>query len=624
MSLSPGGDSRPIFWLPNPFTAAAVGSVWETDSPDVPDIHAEAFSELQQMVAQRRSGIRDRCALLYGSPGSGKTHLIRRLRFALQQPAGPGQPAQPPSVFSWVRMQTSPAMMWRHLRRSLAADLVLRDAAGYRQIDHLLARSAAEIEAVETRDLSVVLEQLAAKRYQRDARAWLLGDRLPDSVLQMLGIASNDAEDESIEDESRRIIRDLAHLLQPIPLVICLDQLEALQAYPGDKAGLFAIGNLMAALHDELSNAVVVGCIQTGLLQELDMNLSEAARDRYRPLPLQPLKPDQIRALVLARLNAQPETARNRPSRASEFWPIEIARLETLAAAAEGVTPRKIIFECDQMFRAMQGRPATVKSAENFLDEEYRSRFAQAQREITRDTSSIVLSDGLPRILHLFGVKVHRKEIPRWMDHLAETPAGARVGVVVANDGPQRIWRKLERIAREWEPRRNRLVIYRDSLNPLSSTAIRSHERLAELEKRGATVVSPSREALAALDAARRLLADADSGDLALGGDSIGAATVEDWIRQHFPETLNPLIRPISEQSPETAAAVEGKTNQLLRDIIAQIAEQKIARVSDLAGVLNRSTQEIEACVRENPDSFGLAGGPETVVFERVPAEGGT
>jgi len=618
MSRSPGAASRPMFWLPNPFTGAAVGSVWETDSVDVPGIHADAFNELLQMVDQRRRGVRDRCALLYGSPGSGKTHLIRRLRFALQHPD------QAPSVFSWARMQTSPAMMWRHLRRCLAADLVLRDPSGHRQIDLLLARSAADIESVGTRDLSVVLEHLAARRYQRDARAWLVGDRLPDSVLQTLGIAPNEAEDESFEDESRRIIRDLAQLLQPMPLVICLDQLEALQAYPGDKTGLFAIGNLMAALHDEMPNAVVVGCVQTGLIDELEINLSRAARDRYRTVPLQPLRSEQIRALVLARLNTQPEVARARPADGSEFWPIEIARLEKLAASAEGVTPRKIIFECDQMFRTIQGKPAGVKSPENFLDEEYRSRFAQAQRDITADTSTGVLSDGMPRIFHLFGIKVHRKEIPRWMDHLAETPEGVRVGVVVANDGSHQIWRKLDRIAREWNPQQQRLVICRDSLNPLSPAAIRSQERLSELERRGATFVSPSREALAALDAARKLLADADSGDLALQGDSIGLATVEDWIRQHFPETLNPLVQAVSEKTPETAASTAGSdTNRLLRDMIAQIAEHKIAAVSDLARLLNRSTQEIEDCARENPDSFGLAGGAETVVFERVPAEAG-
>jgi len=66
-----------------------------------------------------------------------------------------------------------------------------------------------------------------------------------------------------------RVVRDIAALLRPVPLVLCLDQLEALQSYPGDKTGLFAIGNLMAALHDELPNAVVIGCVQTGLIDEL-------------------------------------------------------------------------------------------------------------------------------------------------------------------------------------------------------------------------------------------------------------------------------------------------------------------------------------------------------------------
>src|SRR5260370_35340227 len=112
MSPSHSGGSPP-FWLPNPFTDSAVGSVWEPESADVPGIHADVFADLLEMVARRRSGLRDRCALLDGKAGSGQTHLIRRLLLSLQDMN------RPPSVFSWIRMQTSPARMWRHLRRTL-------------------------------------------------------------------------------------------------------------------------------------------------------------------------------------------------------------------------------------------------------------------------------------------------------------------------------------------------------------------------------------------------------------------------------------------------------------------------------------------------------------------------
>jgi hypothetical protein len=122
----------------------------------------------------------------------------------------------------------------------------------------------------------------------------------------------------------------------------------------------------------------------------------------------------------------------------------------------------------------------------------------------------------------------------------------------------------------------------------------------------------------------RRLLADAESGDLAFGGDSVSTAGVEEWIRQQMPETLGRLIKETYE-APAGAGTtvVEPPVNELFRDLVAHMAEQKVAAVKDLAQLLNRSVQEIEACVRENPESFVLAAGAEAVVFERIPVESG-
>jgi hypothetical protein len=91
-----------------------------------------------------------------------------------------------------------------------------------------------------------------------------------------------------------------------------------------------------------------------------------------------------------------------------------------------------------------------------------------------------------------------------------------------------------------------------------------------------------------------------------------------------MPETLSRLI---DEICPAPAAAgvpvIERPANALLRDVAAYMADQKVMTVMELAQLLNRGSQEIEDCVRENPDSFGFAGGAEAVVFERVPVESG-
>ncbi len=96
--------------VPNPFADAAVGTVWETPVADVEEIHAGVFAELLRVVDERLEGRHDRCLLLYGQAGSGKTHLLRRLRLHLAARAEPFIP------FSWIWMGTSPGMMWRYLR----------------------------------------------------------------------------------------------------------------------------------------------------------------------------------------------------------------------------------------------------------------------------------------------------------------------------------------------------------------------------------------------------------------------------------------------------------------------------------------------------------------------------
>ncbi len=193
-SESDNGSIR-LSQIPNPFTGSAVGSVWDSEGVDEPSIHSTVFEHLRDMVAASCNGVKDRCVILYGNAGSGKTHLMRRLRLRLQTPDAGCRAA-----FSWIRMQTSPAMMWRHLRRQIVNDLCSEDFGGRRQIDELLAENHSKIDGVKSRSLATVLEHLAHRRNQRDARAWLAGERLPDAALAALGLPVDEGDEEAFED----------------------------------------------------------------------------------------------------------------------------------------------------------------------------------------------------------------------------------------------------------------------------------------------------------------------------------------------------------------------------------------------------------------------------------------
>mgnify|MGYP000515980803 CR=1 FL=1 len=594
--------------IPNPFARGVVRSAWEKDVVDVEAIHREAFSVLLGLVEERRRGVHGRSVLLHGFAGSGKTHLLRRLRLHVQSSADAFVP------FIWVWMQTSPGMKWRHLRREFIDNLTREQIDGRNQLERLIELAAGEFEArldrISDRNLQVVLEHLARKRFVRDATAWLRGDPLPDSVSERLGLGEVEFEDASAEDASRRLIHDLAMFLRPTAFVMCLDQLEQLQTHPADRNGLFAVGELFAAL-DRIENAIVIGCAQTEMQRELDGVLMQYARDRYRLLGLGELKPAEIEQLVRARLEAEPRIAACRPAGASEFWPIDLKRLRPAGEPHRLVTPRWVLYACAEQFEAAKGAMQPRPSLEEFLRSEYQSRLERARQELSPERSAVILSDGLPRLLHLGGFRIRREGLSSWLDHEVVSAENARIGVAILHETPQGRWRKLKRMVEEWRPEERSLVVLIDAFHPVGATAARTREFLDELERRGARRSTPSKEALAALDALRRLLGDVESGDLDFEGGTPELSKVEDWVRQNTPPALAELLDEITRVEPE---------RRLLSVLADLLAEKKVLSVKDAAAALGTTPEEVERCARENRHHFGLLMGAEPVVFEKTPA----
>ncbi|MFM7830829.1 MAG: hypothetical protein ACKPJD_03525, partial [Planctomycetaceae bacterium] len=93
------------------------------------------------------------------------------------------------------------------------------------------------------RNTHVVLEHLVFGRHRRDLQAWLCGDSLPEAALARLELEESDEGDEEREDQARRTILMLCRLAgQSLPVVIALDQVEALETGPEDRTALFAFG----------------------------------------------------------------------------------------------------------------------------------------------------------------------------------------------------------------------------------------------------------------------------------------------------------------------------------------------------------------------------------------------
>src|SRR6516225_7572654 len=86
--------------LPNPF-GRAVGDPLE-DGIDIQEINREAFEACQGLIEDVRAQQGSAALTLSGEPGTGKTHLLGRVRRWLQ--------AAPDNLFVPVRMDTSARM----------------------------------------------------------------------------------------------------------------------------------------------------------------------------------------------------------------------------------------------------------------------------------------------------------------------------------------------------------------------------------------------------------------------------------------------------------------------------------------------------------------------------------
>ncbi|MFN0122095.1 MAG: ATP-binding protein, partial [Blastocatellia bacterium] len=376
----------------NPFRHAVAADPWQSATADVPEIHQQALVRCQQALAETQANGGTAAVLLYGEPGSGKTHLLARLR-AWLAPAG----APPRGLFISVPLLAGPRMIWRYLRKRIATDLLRPLPAspdgGVTQLDELLLRHltdghdadrqvlwdrmktmarqnnlpADELESLfdqlETRmgmgmdlNLRTVISHLFLQRHLRESRAWLYGNALPDAALERLGIAQAENEDNA-EDQARDTVLTLCALARrEMPIVLCFDQVESLQMHPGDLTGLFAFGQVLMSLYHGKYPLALISCIQSEFQEPLRAAVSGAAWHRITSdgtVLLPSLTRDQAERLARARVDSLPELASQRPPDADVVWPLVSADIDAALDTGGRCTPRKLLGHCAERFAAL-------------------------------------------------------------------------------------------------------------------------------------------------------------------------------------------------------------------------------------------------------------------------------
>jgi hypothetical protein len=622
--MSPSTAGRARIRIPeqaNPFGSAALGSPWSAFQADVPSINDRAFREIMAGLGQVRMGAKGSSIVVTGEPGSGKTHLLGRLRTAL--------PAD--TAFIYIRCNASASTLWRHVRTAMATDLLKKNGGVSRL--HLAWRNHPDsLDSVPSLTLRRVLESYVEGRNVAAASAWLRGETLPESDLAALNIAiDKDDEEQSREADAREAVDGILKFLAPDAAVICFDQVEALETYRGDTEGFHAMGTLMAHLVDAHEHLLLVSCIVSAFEDRFEQLANQANRARWlqKQVTLKPVSWDEAVQLIRIRLDSSAALAALRRENSQDpLWPLDGAVLRPLFERTGLCLPRALIERCKTHFESLFGQDVPARPKLNrgdFLAAEYAKNFAEAEVNVLNQGADKTLLESLPWLMENNGYEPveRRGERPAGANLFFRGPGG-EFGVVFCSAGGLQTTNRLKKVVSVWDPLRIGLRVVRD---PSRRHGSKADEILAYLKRLGAREVHAVPEAVAALQAIHDMVASARSGDLAQDGEAIPESEVTAWARWNMPNSVTRIINGMkgADAAEEVAderpgAAVPSALDQLLLELVAK---RKILEAEMAARELCVNVEEVSAVARRNSIRIGLLAGPPPVLFERIIYEGG-
>jgi hypothetical protein len=340
---------------------------------------------------------------------------------------------------------------------------------------------------------------------------------------------------------------------------------------------------------------------------------------------LNPLLWPEAELLIQARDRTVLELeSRRRANGLSPFWPLDLAALKR-AVGVEGLSARKLLNACAQMFDESQGGISTPPPVEVYLDTQFARRREAALGQVGFERSREVIGSTLPHLVAVLG----HGTWSRHTDPIPQLRPGDVDGVWASSDGRVAVhvcdardmrsaWRPLERLKNALDQGRlEKVVVIRDARESLRGDATTRH--LEALRERGAAYIRPTAELLAALDALRSLLADAQSGDLSRDGDSISVATVQQWLERYVPAPVRELVDQVFDYPRVADESTTDREIEELADRLADhLRECPVLSLEALVEPLAASVDVLERCLERYADRFGSLAGPPRVVFRRV------
>ena len=620
----------------NPFRNRIVADPWRPSGTDVAEIHSNAFALCCDALNTVRKEGRSTSVLLYGETGSGKTHVLNRLQHhTLTLPNL--------HIFASVRLHTSPNRLWRHLRTSFVESLARPGKNGRTQLElvfmrrlYLLCRKPAicfeELndltETIRTDshlspNLCQALQHLILHRHLTDVLAWLKGYSLPESTYSKLQIHPSDETDDP-EDLSLEMILELCRLAGPtIPVVLSFDQIEALQRYPKDIDGLFRFGQAIRTLHDETSNLLMVTCIQTSFLGELRQAVAVPDFDAMscHVLTLGTLTRNQALKVISSRIDTMPKKGFDR---GSLFQTLAKDMSDFVGEA--GRICRAILSRCADIFDSLSGtgpapefeKPDSALQLDTFLQNEMDAREETAYSHVSPDEMDDMLQGVLPSLVNMLDDRCREKDRKLHPDvDMVITCPDAEIGICLCNHrNMNSLAGKFRRLVHSFPlEQKMRLVLLRHPQLRIRPSAKKVNQYLRRLNDRRFRLITPSLEALAALDALRNLLSDARSGDLTHRGNPVHEKTVREWFKSLKASPAKAFMDDVlSENEP-----VSFEDQEMLQRLLELLERERVIALTEAARQMCLEATRLEQFIQIHIREIGYLEGPPAVLFDIVP-----
>lgn len=638
--------------LRNPFLQNRVDTAWDARSiaSDVPAINDDAFQQVLRTMADVRASRQSHGLLLAGEPGSGKTHLLNRVRRWIQQDEH--------AWFVYVLPITAPDRVYRDVLQATAGDITrsapethgitqlavavarlfmsdvnapIRDIAAWwrRVMDEYPAGDA--LAEFLTRHLGAyvlplsldgsvvrVIAQFLAARNRGAARDWLLGRSLPDETLAALGVAFN------LDEESTALtaLSTLIRLGSDFSTVVfAFDQIEGLQIDPEDRSGLLAYAHAatqLLALHE---NVAIVTCAQVHFVGKLEEIVGVALFQRIaeRKSSLKLVTPAEAMSLVgqRVRTDADIEQVRvfEKAKDADGVWPLTRSQIELLSIPS--VSARRLLMGCRELFDGWQQqevRAPIEAPPPQSLDEVWEAALNE-ERERPAGIDDGVIIDGLIRAAT---DRVHAERATKIRDvDVVMHRDGKSIAVAVCNaENMTSLASRLKRLGQlQAQKKFDQLVVVRDQRLPIKGGAKATQQRLRELAEGGARVVRLSAEAYAALAALRRLLADAAAGDLTLDGRPVQPEELKAWLATSAPIAVVEAVRAVAGEAADTPSQQE-----LASRVQELLVGRWIVPLEAIAADAKLSPDDLRDVAARESALFGVIRGEHDLLFLRSSA----